>query len=151
VYDPVTGQTSSAVHPVKDILFVKGAWIFDTAHEGWNEIHPIKKCQLVATAVYSSQDIVDWDRAIAPYMVGRNLWGWALDPDHPDVNEPLNLKIDQRGQPAEWKKWVQSWCDHVGTITTPSTVDAQSRPENQWTIHPAIDGCQPEGRDAVIR
>jgi hypothetical protein len=27
-----------------DLLYVYGTWIFDSFHEGWNEIHPIKKC-----------------------------------------------------------------------------------------------------------
>ena len=25
-----------------DVLYVQGAWVYDTLHEGWNEIHPIK-------------------------------------------------------------------------------------------------------------
>lgn len=25
-----------------DVLYVQGSWVYDTLHEGWNEIHPIK-------------------------------------------------------------------------------------------------------------
>jgi hypothetical protein len=32
-----------------DLLAVMGTWVYDTAHEGWNEIHPIKQCQKVGT------------------------------------------------------------------------------------------------------
>lgn len=32
-----------------DILVVKGTWIYDSAHEGWNEIHPILHCQRIGT------------------------------------------------------------------------------------------------------
>lgn len=32
-----------------DILVVKGSWVYDSAHEGWNEIHPIKHCQTIGT------------------------------------------------------------------------------------------------------
>jgi len=32
-----------------DILYVQGTWVFDPWHEGWNEIHPVKKCTRVAT------------------------------------------------------------------------------------------------------
>ncbi len=32
-----------------DLLYVSGTWVFDTLHEGWNEIHPIKKCTKVGT------------------------------------------------------------------------------------------------------
>jgi hypothetical protein len=27
-----------------DIVYVQGTWVYDTLHEGWNEIHPIKIC-----------------------------------------------------------------------------------------------------------
>lgn len=27
-----------------DVVYVQGTWVYDTLHEGWNEIHPIKKC-----------------------------------------------------------------------------------------------------------
>jgi hypothetical protein len=27
-----------------DLLYVSGTWVFDSFHEGWNELHPIKKC-----------------------------------------------------------------------------------------------------------
>lgn len=32
-----------------DILLVHGTWVYDSAHEGWNEIHPIKQCQRIGT------------------------------------------------------------------------------------------------------
>jgi hypothetical protein len=28
-----------------DILVVRGTWVFDSAHDGWNELHPILHCQ----------------------------------------------------------------------------------------------------------
>ena len=140
VYDPVTGQTSSVLHPGQDILFVQGSWVFDTAHEGWNEIHPIKECQLVATARYERADVVDWDHAIASYMVAQGRWQW-------DTTDPANLKpikLDGPPKPLDWTNWVKSWCDHVATKSTPFTVSNQARPEHQWQVHPAIDGCRPE-------
>lgn len=30
-----------------DLLYVQGTWVFDTFHEGWNEIHPVKVCTRV--------------------------------------------------------------------------------------------------------
>ncbi len=32
-----------------DILVVRGTWVYDSAHQGWNEIHPIKQCQRIGT------------------------------------------------------------------------------------------------------
>jgi hypothetical protein len=37
--DPDSGQAVGA-----DVLYVQGTWVYDTLHEGWNEIHPIKVC-----------------------------------------------------------------------------------------------------------
>jgi hypothetical protein len=39
---------------------------------------------------------------------------------------------------------VQSWCDHVASASSPLTVANQGRSENQWQVHPEIDGCRPE-------
>jgi hypothetical protein len=35
------------LHPMTDVLIVTGTWVYDSAHEGWNEIHPIKQAQRV--------------------------------------------------------------------------------------------------------
>jgi hypothetical protein len=34
------------------------------------------------------------------------------------------------------------WCFHVGESRDPLVIAAQQEPENQWHIHPLIDGCQ---------
>ncbi len=31
------------------IVFVRGSWVFDPLHDGWNEIHPIKVCTIIGT------------------------------------------------------------------------------------------------------
>lgn len=85
-----------------DILVVKGTWVYDSFHEGWNEIHPIKHCQRIGT----------WDGS----------WSFVGD-----VNA-----------------WVKGWCDAIASATADLTVNNQGKPENQWTIHPVIDGCRPD-------
>ena len=32
-----------------DLLYVRGRWVFDSLHEGWNELHPIKACTRVGS------------------------------------------------------------------------------------------------------
>jgi hypothetical protein len=39
--DPANGGIGA------DLLYVYGTWVYDTYHEGWNEIHPIKVCARV--------------------------------------------------------------------------------------------------------
>lgn len=43
--DPSLGT----IHPGKDVLFVLGRWIYDSAHTGWNELHPVLHCQKIGT------------------------------------------------------------------------------------------------------
>jgi hypothetical protein len=84
-----------------DLLVVKGTWVYDSAHEGWNEIHPIKHCQRIGT------------------------WGgnWA--------------------EVGDAKAWADGWCKILDRASDPATITAQAKPENQWVIHPLIDGCDP--------
>ena len=92
------------LHSYRDVLVVRGAWVYDTAHEGWNEIHPIKHCQRIESS-------------------GGGLTGW----------------------PADIEARAKEWCGAVSDAQSGLTEDAQSRPENQWVIHPSVDGCRPAG------
>lgn len=42
-------QNDKDSHVGADLLYVSGAWVFDSFHEGWNELHPIKKCTPIGT------------------------------------------------------------------------------------------------------
>jgi hypothetical protein len=93
----------ATLHPEKDILIVKGEWIYDSAHGGWNEIHPIRHAQRIA----------EWNGS------------WPFD-----INQAL-----------------KEWCDAVGAASSPLTVGNQKKPQQQWRIHPLIDGCKPDDDD----
>lgn len=41
--DEDNGGLGSGAH----ILYVRGTWVFDPLHDGWNEIHPVKACSIV--------------------------------------------------------------------------------------------------------
>lgn len=86
-----------------DILFVKGTWVYDSAHEGWNEIHPILHCQRIGT----------WSGTWEGTPFAR----------------------------ANTAAAVKRWCDAVTAADAPATRAAQQQPQNQWVVHPAIDGC----------
>lgn len=132
------------LHTTSDILFVRGEWVFDTAHEGWNELHPLIDCRVVGQAKYLRNDVVDWDDAIKDHMVMVGTWNWEKpnDPTHPDA--PLRL-VKKPGTPTkdDWKAWVAAECKASQTAGSPLTVDTQQRPEHTWQIHPLIDGCKP--------
>jgi hypothetical protein len=83
-----------------DIMIVHGTWVYDSAHEGWNEIHPIKQAQRIGT------------------------WAGQWDSGDPTV-------------------MVKRCCDAIGQASDPLTRGEQDQPQNQWEIHPLIDGCDP--------
>ncbi|MDQ6617888.1 MAG: hypothetical protein M3083_24870 [Actinomycetota bacterium] len=75
-----------------DLLYVQGTWVFDSFHEGWNEIHPIKKCTPIGTwngvwpsdipALVKKLDDGFAD-ALNPLTVGRQkepTYTWAIHP-----------------------------------------------------------------------
>lgn len=112
----------SSFHPAQtpdgdgaDIVVVKGTWVYDSAHEGWNEVHPIKQCQKVGIMMDQQWNTINIGTASSPIA-------YFID----DINA-----------------YVASWCALLATVTLPGTVAAQQLPQNQWTFHPLIDGCQP--------
>jgi hypothetical protein len=96
----------------KDWVIVRGRWVYDGGHSGWNEVHATRIIQKV-------------------------------------YNVPPG--------PAEFKKFLDDWCGRmsevphfdypgVGPLEPPAqvTFDNQQKPENDWTMHPEVDGCEPE-------
>jgi hypothetical protein len=104
-----------SLHPGDDLLVVQGTWVYDSAHEGWNELHPIKHCQRIGT------------------------WQGSWEAEFAAVQElvPAGVIVDAR-------VYRDVWCEAVAAAADPLTGAAQARPENQWEIHPEIDGCRPE-------
>jgi hypothetical protein len=83
-----------------DILVVVGEWVYDSLHEGWNEIHPVRRAQKICT----------W----------KGQWPFN------NVQDELNV-----------------WCTALANADSAHTKENQQKPENQWQIHPEIDGCEP--------
>jgi hypothetical protein len=103
-----------------DILVVKGTWVYDSAHEGWNEIHPIKQCQKIGT------------------MLNQQWSEIQITPD------------GQVQSITDITAFVNTWCALLATVLLPGTVSSQSLPGNQWSIHPVIDGCQPADAPPIL-
>lgn len=215
------------LHRHVDILFVRGEWVFDSAHEGWNEIHPIKTCLRIGAwrGTWESADewvehFDAWSRSslppdlppppppsppalptalltIAPTVLvgGKPAKGTiafgaplaaggtvVLKSSDPAVVVPPSVAVGANQQfasfdvtttvvparrsvdvaatfggathvvtlvvrpaptAAEWQTLVDGWCRLVRDATSPLTVSSQGRPQNQWTVHPVIDGCGP--------
>ena len=46
---PLRSTSPTTKGSVSDLLYVRGRWIFDSLHSGWNELHPIKACTRVGS------------------------------------------------------------------------------------------------------
>jgi hypothetical protein len=89
-----------------DLLVIKGDWVYDSFHDGWNEIHPILQAQRVGT----------W----------QGSWGF----DAATARD--------------------AWCRALEDADSPGTRQDQLKRENQWEVHPVVDGCKPEGQGEPI-
>jgi hypothetical protein len=107
--DPAIG----VIHPGQDVLFVMGRWIFDSGHQGWNELHPVLHCQNIGTVQKTD-------------VVSGNPW---VDPIYSD--------------PAQLQKKLEGMCGLATEAGDPATKNNQTKPENGWIFHPLVDGCAP--------
>jgi hypothetical protein len=67
-------------------------------------------------------------------MIGE---GWNAIQVARDPN-PVILNI------PDMKTFINTWCGMVSGACDPGTIANQQLPQNQWVIHPLIDGCQPD-------
>ncbi len=101
-------------------VVIRGRWVYDGGHDGYNEIHAVRTVQKTPAAPLDEAKFKDFHDE------------WCRD---------LGKVVPGDAPP-------------VGTSSIPPTVtltpaqnatrDAQARPENRWTYHPAIDGCAPD-------
>ena len=114
--DPSLGEMQKG-----DIVIVKGEWIYDSLHDGWNEIHPVRDCASSAT------------------------WTWGTRPT------PRRLRL--RGRPiSAGSAWIREpkvtaalkrWCAMLDECHDTETGGSRTDPQNDWVIHPVVDGCKP--------
>lgn len=94
---------------------------------------------------------------------------WCYDGGHSGWNEVHATRIVQKvfnvpQTAAEFEKFRQQWCDRMGEVPhiespglkplsppAAKTYDNQQKPENQWTLHPDVDGCLPDDDGPIIK
>jgi hypothetical protein len=103
---------------VGELLVLTGRWTYDAGHSGWNELHALKTIQKIPEPMVSWSGFEDFHKR------------WCAEaskapptPEEPG-GKPTGMTPEQEGV----------W-------------DAQQQPENDWELHPDLDGCdpQPEG------
>ncbi len=98
------------------IVITKGEWIYDSLHHGWNEIHPVRDC----------------------LIIGKMELGAFKDPAAPAMPWPPDLDDQAKVEAALGK-----WCAKLDESRDTETGGSRDDPQNDWVIHPLVDGCKP--------
>jgi hypothetical protein len=112
VDDPRVGDGGGELH-FGDLVVAQGRWVYDAGHKGWNELHPLKTIQRIDESSYDDANIVDL----------RQRWCGSLAnvPPFTPPGDPPPAGMTS-GQAVTWT--------------------GQCQPQNQWVLHPDLDGCR---------
>ena len=99
-----------------DIVALKGSWVYDSLHHGWNELHPVTACEVVARIPLPNLSIATGP----PYP-----WPPELDSE------------------AKVQAFIDKWCFEIERADDAVDGGSTDDPANGWVIHPIVDGCKP--------
>jgi hypothetical protein len=147
----ITGPIAKQIH-VGDVVIVTGRWTWDGGHSGHTELHPVKTIQklmspplVLPDEVRPPEGLSSTPPAKPSYVPSKPIRTSVSDqiravhnrwcrlareaPPPPDPRHPGGLSPPQLGSLTP---------DQLAIYTS------QQRPENGWSIHPLIDGCDPQ-------
>jgi hypothetical protein len=112
-------HTNQCNHTGADTLVVKGRWVYDSGHRF---------------------PLVNY----VPFLGHQRPGAW---------NELHPITFCCRTCPVSASECVNGtvillrkrWENAIGDATSTATLESQKQPQNQWQVHPIIDGCQPSG------
>lgn len=75
---------------------------------------------------------------------------WVYDSGHNDDGRGFN-EVHPVTFAAKWRKdfggnvilLKKRWAGAVADARSQATLESQALPQNQWQVHPTLDGCQP--------
>ena len=102
-----------------DVVVMKGNWVYDSLHDGWNEIHAIHACQIIGRM----DDGKTWPTEIK-------------DPQDPNAIVDLDL-----GTPGGAERAISMWCQAIQQAEDAEEGGSRDDPAQNWVLHPRIDGC----------
>jgi len=122
--DPSDALEGGGTISSKDQVIAGGRWAYDGGHDGYNEFHATRTVQKVA---YVPKDPAGFEDFRKRWCNEQN----KVPHTDPNGNSPPGSvpKSSQPGPPL--------------TAIQRETYDNQRLPENQWVLHPEVDGCEP--------
>jgi hypothetical protein len=139
-----------------DQVVVYGTHVYDGFHEGWHEFHPLKAILRVPPP-QSTTEIPGLATAQITFNPPYIEWDPNWVPGESYLPPGLTATDMQQGlaSPAFRALAVsvkQQLCALLSEAFNPVVRAAQEQPQNRWTIHPLVDGCQPSvGSETAIR
>jgi hypothetical protein len=106
-----------------DIVVVQGEWVYDSLHEGWNEIHPVMRCEKLGPLEPDENGQYKWSN----FTWNDPKTGTAFTIDTPDNITKLRMY----------------WCEEFKKADEAEDKGSRTNPANDWGIHPSVDGCKP--------
>lgn len=119
--NPLDVGPSPATLSGRAVVVVKGEWIYDSGHGGWNEIHPVRVCQVIGH-LGAKQDGTSEEWSTFTLSDGT----------------PLPLDTEQRV-----RDFRAAWCGALKDAEDAEDGGNQNDPQHDWGIHPQVDGCKP--------
>jgi len=133
--DPGSGEIE-----VGDTLLIKGRWVYDAAHSGYNEIHAVSTIQKLLPRSYGLQVPPDIFGILYPTWCGlvRPIIAQLA------VAPPTTGPPSPGPHPGKPPGQIIYFPNLLGmTPEQEELYNNQRRPDNRWQFHPAIDGCEP--------
>lgn len=105
------------------IVVMKGDWVYDSLHNGWNEIHAIHACQIIGEMT----DGITWPSKI----------------DAPEgFTDEIGLDTLEKVKVA-----IGAWCLAIQQAEDAEGGGNRADPAQNWVVHPLVDGCR---RDIIL-
>ena len=131
----VTGPVAKQIH-TGDVVIVSGRWTWDAGHAGHTELHPVKTIQKVK---------------LPPELSGgydpsnKNALPAAIISEIRDVHDRWCRLVQEAPPPPDPRGGGVLTPPQLGSLTPPqmTVYTSQLQPENQWELHPLVDGCTP--------
>ncbi|HEX8069635.1 MAG TPA: hypothetical protein VF546_06770 [Pyrinomonadaceae bacterium] len=111
--DVAVDPTSGVLH-VGDCVVLIGDWVYDHAHGGWNEIHPVRSVQKIPADAFPP---------------GVNCDRFA------DEDDPLLVNLFKT-------RVLEKFCERLAEARSSLTREEQKKPHLRWIYHPYVDGCE---------
>ena len=124
----ITGPVAERLALDGRMVVVQGNWTWDSGHAGHLELHPVSAIAVAVGVPEGSDPVGPVDSTLAARVTDlKDRWCHLFNEAPPPV-APSGAAVP-RVPPL--------------TLTTEqaATASNQQQPENQWSIHPAIDGC----------